>query len=126
MNRNKTMSEKEINERPPVSLPNGKRNPEYSRWYYWKNRGKLSEWRKKYYEENKEKIIAINKRSRATPEGQKALKRYQASDKAKECGKRYRSKRVCAFCGITYRLSDCKERGYKMIGRNKCVCDLCS
>lgn len=92
-------------ERPPSTLPDGRRNPAYSKWYYH------------------------------TPQGKAARAKYLASDKGKAAIQRKQAKREarsgigpavkCVECGITYRFADVAARGWQRMGKFRCVCDLC-
>ncbi len=102
-------------DRPPVKLPNGKRNPAYWRWY------------------------------RKTEDGRATTQKYQQSEKFKTAQARYRSKPdvkakrnaklreqhlfgtiKCEECGSVYDKLTVIERGWKTIGHWGCICDLCA
>jgi hypothetical protein len=97
-------------ERPPRNLPDGSWNPAYGRWYYRQNR---------------ERVLSNVKRFKQTEKGRAIIKKYNRSEAAKLATARYSAKVKCIECGIEYRKEDVNDRGYRKIGRNKCVCDLC-
>jgi hypothetical protein len=102
----------------PPSHINGKKNPEYTRWYRSTPAGKaaVAKWnqsdackkvRSKYLSTDKGKALAR----------QGAARRYaeQFPD----------GSRKCVECNSQYHIPDILSRGWTLVGKFGCVCDLC-
>ena len=109
--------------RPPVFLPNGKRNPAYLRWYYTTNKDQCKEKYKRY---------------KSSAKGKRAIARYNQSAAGRAAHARYEQRKIatnglpsagqlkCVECGIEYEKLTAIERGYQIVGKQSCVCDLCA
>lgn len=92
-------------------LPNGKRNPEYTKWYRT-----TETWKE------------AMKRYRKSAAHAQAMKKYRSSEKGKQTAKKNRpifGTKICAGCKIKYLTEDVLARGYKILGRFHCLCDMC-
>ena len=86
---------KQLNERPKQLLPNGKWNPEYTKWY-------------RSTEKGKQHAAKNNKR---------------LSEKYRE--EFPHGSRKCVECNSMYHTPDVVSRGWKIIGNFGCLCDIC-
>ena len=69
----------ENTEKPKSLLPNGKRNPEYSRWYY----------HHKMTQDQKQRVLKATRAWRNTPVGKPSIKQYNESEAGKKSRERY-------------------------------------
>lgn len=44
-----------------TKLPDGRQDPAYSKYYYWKNRDYQLKKNARYYQENKERLVSLSK-----------------------------------------------------------------
>jgi hypothetical protein len=86
--------------KPKSRLPDGRANPEYTKWWFTTEKGKAH-------------------RARHAP-----ARQVYAQRKAKE--EFPTGKLICVECKSTYHKVDVIERKWKRIGNFGCVCDLCS
>lgn len=113
----------------------------YAREYYKRNKetilARCKEWRaanpervrenrKKWESDNREKRREINKRWFKTPTGKAALARNKKK-RMQKLGQSIGASRLvhCFSCRSVYGLEDAVHRGWKLIGRHGCLCDLC-
>lgn len=98
-------------------------------WYRaWReaNRERVRAADKKWRENNRERKNEINKRYLKTAAGKAAQKRAKKNQMIKVAQSVAANRLVhCYDCGSVYALEDAVHRGWKLIGRHGCVCDLC-
>jgi hypothetical protein len=73
-----------MSERPPTNI-NGKRNPEYTRWYREQNKARIDDQNREWRKNNRDKVRAY----RTSENGKAASLRYAHSEKGKATIKRY-------------------------------------
>jgi hypothetical protein len=110
--------ENENQSKPPSRLPDGRTNPEWRKWYRLTEKGKAAIARHAKTESFKN----AQAKYRAKPES-KALKNESVKKRRRES---YPSgRKQCIECGIVYHADSALARGFRLIGKYKCLCDLC-
>jgi hypothetical protein len=102
----------EQTQRPPSYLPNGKRNPDYQRWYKSQNPEKQKEYSKKW-----------NNSERG-----KAYKLLHDEVKKSQNLTARQGETICLECNMSFSREDARLRGFKFFrgyGGARCICDVC-
>lgn len=108
-----------MSEKPPCKLPDGRRNPEYARWYNQQNRSKIRIRQNTKYRTDldfRAKHKAHMKRYEARPEV-KALITQRANDIEKQY--------TCPGCGSTATRTNAVLAGWKHVKRSIWLCPSC-
>ena len=103
---------------PPPSHINGKKNPEYTRWYRSTPAGKaaVAKWNQSAaYKKARSKYLATENGKALAKEG--AARRYSEQFPL--------GSRKCVECGSQYHIPDILSRGWTLVGKFGCLCDLC-
>ena len=114
---------------------------EAGRRWQAKNPNKVREYRQRYYALNKEALNAKSREWRKNNPNadRRANARYKKSDKGKLTmlrGAYKKEAQIAAVVGATrlvscyscqgvFALEDAAQRGWKFVGKNGCICDLC-
>lgn len=99
---------------------------EYHRAWREANVERRRAYDKQWRENNREKKRDINKRYCLTEAGKAAAKRSNTKRMIKIADSVGASRLVhCFDCQSVYALEDAVQRGWKLMGRRRCVCDLC-
>jgi len=123
MNEAKPKGRPPAKDHTPAKLANGKLNPAYRRLYYQQNKKKILGWIKKF--KNTEKGKASIYRANHSPAAVARVARYRKKVKDKARGGVVEGHVKCIECGCTYERLVAIERGYQLVLKNGCVCDLC-
>lgn len=99
---------------------------EYQRAWREANVERRRAYNKQWRENNREKKRASDKRYWQSEAGKAAMKRSKTNLMLKVAATVGSSRLVhCFECRSVYALEDAVQRGWKLMGRRGCVCDLC-
>ena len=107
--------------RPPAKLPNGKNNPEYTRWYRQQKPQSYQTYNAS------EKAKACRKKYRATDKAQVSKDKRVA--KKRNCNEIVREDQCkCAECGMVFDKIVAALEGFRHLARNRYmgICGLCN